>query len=306
MDFSMDKNKIRILIIAGVMGLLAAILFYIYIQQEKAKLAASIPVASSMEEVSVVLATKDIPRGQTVEKNVVAFKKIPVNFIQPGALTSIDAALGKMALADILSGEQITSSKLTSSKSLDSLTQTSLAMITPPGKRAITIQIDPLMAVGGMVKPGDYVDVLANFPVPQEIGGRQSTQLVTVTLFQNVLILAVGNQLREIAQASNRVSRAAAEQTAPTQPAQTITLALSPQEAELISYAQEQGKLKLILRPPLDTQTQALPVASGETLWQYILSTQGINLPLEGQAPQKIEEAGTPAPQVEVYRGGKK
>lgn len=302
----MDKNKIRILIISGVMGLLAAILVYVYLQQEKAKVVASVPAQAAAEEANVLQATKDISRGQIVDKSSVKIKAVPVNFIQPGALNSADAAVGKMAVVDILLGEQITSSKLSSPESFKGMAGASLSMITPPGKRAITIPMDPLMAAGGMVRPGDYVDVLANFPVPQIIDGKQTIQLATVTLFQNVLVLAVGNQLREISQASARGSRGAGvEPQQPQQAAQTITFALSPQEAGLISFAQEQGKLKLILRPPLDTQTQPLPIATSETLWQYILTTQGVNLSeVAQQAQNQVEQK--PVSPVEVYRAGSK
>ena len=303
----MDKNKIRILIFSGVLGLLAAILVYVYLQQEKAKVVASVPVQAAVEEANVLQATKDISRGQMVDKSLVKVKIVPVNFIQPGALNSVDAVVGKMALVDILSGEQITLSKLSSPESFKGMAGASLAMIIPPGKRAITIPMDPLMAVGGMVRPGDYVDILANFPVPQVVDGKQTIQLATVTLFQNVLILAVGNQLGESSQTSARASRgtAGAESQQPQQAAQTITLALSPQEAGLISFAQEQGKLKLILRPPLDTQTQPLPVATAEALWQYILTTQGVNLSeVAQQAQNQVEQK--PVSPVEVYRAGSK
>lgn len=300
----MDKNKLRILIVSGVMGLLAAILVNVYLQQEKAKAAASVPVQTAVEEAKALQAIKDISRGQTVDKGTVTLKTVPVNFIQPGALNSVEAAAGKMALVDILAGEQITSSKLSSPESFRGSAGASLSMITPPGKRAITIPMDPLMAVGGMVRPGDYVDVLANFPVPQLVDGKQTVQLATVTLFQNVLVLAVGSQLREVSQVSTRTSRGS-EAQAPVQQAQTITFALSPQEAELISFAQEQGKLKLVLRPPLDTQIHPLPVATAEALWQYILTTQGVNLAdVAQQANQQVEQ--TPAATVEIYRAGSK
>ncbi|MDP2940604.1 MAG: Flp pilus assembly protein CpaB [Candidatus Omnitrophota bacterium] len=298
----MEKNKIRVLIIAGVMALLAAVLMFLYLQQEKAKIESDKPVMPAAEEVSILQATKDISRGQIVEKNAVVFKKIPVNFIQPGAISNLDAAVGKIALVDILSGEQITTTKLANPAT--SLTASSsastLSMMTPPGKRAITISIEPLMAVGGMVRPGDYVDVLANFPLPQEVGGKQTVQLVTVTLFQNVLILAVGTQIR------GPTSRGAKQDTTVSPEQNTITVALSPQEAELISFAQEQGKLRLILRPPLDTQTQALPPATAEALWQHILSTQGLQMQMSTEESQPVSVEKKPSSSVEVYRGGKR
>lgn len=302
----MDKNRLRGIIIAAIMGLLAAILTYVYLQQEKAKLSGPATIKPSSEESFILQATKNIPRGQIIEKDAVVIKKAPANFVQPGALTNLETALGKMSLVDILAGEQITSSKIATSSSYSGQGELPLSMVTPSGKRAVTIPMEPLMAVGGMVRPGDYVDILGTFPLPQAPGG-QPGQVVTITLFQNVLVLAVGSQLRETAQHAGRASRE--EPSVTTASAQTITFALPPQEAELISFAQEQGRLKLILRPPLDTQTQPLPVATAETLWQYILSMQGIQLPQqpEPEQPQaKPEEEKKPSSSLEVYRGGKK
>ncbi len=304
----MDKNKLRILIISGIMGLGVVILIPIYLQQEvKRRVAALASVQPAVEEGYVLQAIRDIPRGQTVDKGALALRKIPVNFIQPGAVNSGEQVVGKMALVDILNGEQITASKLSTPESFKGLATTSLSMITPPGKRAVTIPMDPMMAAAGMVRPGDYVDILADFPLPQEMGGTQANQIVTVTLFQNILVLAVGNQLREAALPSARQARGG-EAPAPAQSAQTITFALAPQEAALMNYAYQQGKLKLILRPPLDTQTQPLPVASGEALWQYILSTQGINISQSEQGPQtpSVEQKPAAPSPVEVYRGGRK
>jgi Flp pilus assembly protein CpaB len=70
---------------------------------------------------------------------------------------------------------------------------------TPPGKRALTISIDSLAAVGGLVNPGDFVDVLAHLKVPENLEDEKSeTTKVTSVLFQNIQVLAVGTNFKPL------------------------------------------------------------------------------------------------------------
>ena len=64
---------------------------------------------------------------------------------------------------------------------------------TPPGKRAITVKVDSLSAVGGLVNPGDFVDIIAHLEMPDDMDivsskkkKKQKTQTVTTVLFQNL------------------------------------------------------------------------------------------------------------------------
>ncbi|MFH1655882.1 MAG: Flp pilus assembly protein CpaB [Candidatus Omnitrophota bacterium] len=285
----MDKKKIS-LIVAIVMGVAAMILVNKYIRQfEKEKASKT----DTQQIARVLIATKQIPAGTSIDKTMLAFQDIPLQFVQPGALNSAEAALGKRVVVDIAANEQILSSKFSDTVSRGQ--GSTLAMKTPFGKRAITISVDQLSAVGGMLRPGDYVDILGNFPFPQIINGKAEMQIATVMLFQNVLILAVGTQFEREEDSSG-----------PAPPrAPTITLALSPREAELITYAQQQGQLKLILRSPLDSTIELVPITSTDTLLQYIFSQQGIDLTT---IQEQQEDLGLQPEnkEVEIYRGGKR
>jgi len=293
----MERKKLINLIVAIVLALVAVFLVNAFLTQQQEDAAKKAQATANVKYEVVVTATRHISRGQRIVKGMVTLKKLPVNFIQPGATGSLRAVVGKMALVDILPDEQISTTKLTSGEGAG-LASVTLSMKTPSGKRAITIPMDKISAVGGMISPGDYVDVIGNFPVPQMVGGKKEVQLVTVTLFQNVLVLAVGTQIHQITDGKGgRASR----------DAPIITLALSPQEAELISFAQEQGRLKLILRPPLDTAYHPLPVATWDGLLQHILKTQGLEAPPPSPEPTAAPPAPAPmrkkGPQVEIYRG---
>ncbi len=167
----------------------------------------------------------------------------------------------------------------------------SLALKTPSGKRAITVIVDKIFALGGMVSPGDKVDVISHLSVPASQSGLKSNEIVSLTLFQNVLILAVGDNIQ---------ASALPQGTAALPSAIPITFAMDPQEANLIAFAQQHGNLQLLLRSPQDSQAYILPASSWENLSEYIKTTQGIDAGLVRKPVDEEQEAP-----IEIIRGGR-
>jgi Flp pilus assembly protein CpaB len=191
-----------------------------------------------------------------------------------------------------------------------------LAMATPIGKRAITLNIEGVGSLAGMLKPGDYVDVIAVIKIPVQMpGGKQVEQTANIPLFQNTLILAVGSQL--VAPKTPEAEKAvpwdikamtkapAKEVTEKASP--LITLALSPQEANLLAFVSQQGQVRLLLRSPADAKVENLFPANWEYFFQYVASLYPA---AAGQRKPGAEGAEKPAEkqkkQVEIYRGLKK
>ncbi|MFC1708466.1 Flp pilus assembly protein CpaB [Candidatus Omnitrophota bacterium] len=277
----MNKRLLSI-IIAVVMALLAIVMINAYLNREKQK------YQISLKQTQVVVSTQHIPKGSTVLPKMIKPVKFPVKYIQPGSLNNPNAAVGKIASVDIMANEQILSTKLTTIRK----TEDSLAVRLPQGKRAFTIEITPLMAVGGGIKTADYIDIIGSFPYTQNVGGQPVTEKVSVTLFQKILVMGIKQS------GSNLI----------------FTLALTPQESAILSYALTQGELRFVLRQPLDTGIESVPPIEANALWQYILSTLGQQLM---QAQEEEETVlGTPlppprqkierAPTVEIYKGTKK
>lgn len=191
--------------------------------------------------------------------------------------------------------------------------QPSFAFKTPPGKRAYTIKIDSLSAVGGLVNPGDSVDVIAQLKIPQEEKSTDKDKKkkpedveVTTVLFQDVLVLAVGPNFRAVATAEAYETRHKALQL-------SITLALSPEEAALMTFAQDNGSMRLSLRSPSDEERPSLQVASWDTLSDYVKEKQGTTFMVPKKAPEienfqpippPIEGEG-PKPYIQIFRGGR-
>jgi pilus assembly protein CpaB len=288
-----QKQKIIILAIGIILAIVAVFMITVYLNQQKQLMQekAKMVVAQTLaNQTSVLVAKDDIPRGATIEPDMLTAAIVPNEYLQPQVVTSTDRIAGMVTVAQFAKGEQITLSKLTQPKQQGG---GGLAEMTPIGKRAITVSVDNIASLAGMIRPGDYVDVIAMVPVPvQTADGKQATQVAVMPLFQNVLVLAVGQDTSTVSKegASSRYKKA--ETTTETSP--LITLALGPQEANLIAFVQEQGKIRLALRSPADSQVQQVQPASWDTLFQYIM-------PKDASKPEAAEEAATSY--VEVYRG---
>jgi len=296
-------QKQRIILIAGiVLGLIAVFMANTYISQQRHKVieeanrkVQSIKTELETNQAPVLVAKEDIPAGAMIDPNKLEVKIVPKQYLQPQAATSLDRIAGMLTLTTISKGEQITLSKLSFKQAAGG---GGLAGLTPVGKRAVTISVDNLASLAGMLKPGDYVDVIAMVPIPVQAPGskQMTTQAAVVPLFQNVLVLAVGQQTGAAPVASEAGGRYAAP--APKEASPLITLALSPQEASLIAFVEEQGKIRLVLRSPADSQTQSIQPTSWESLLQYIMPQTGTKV----EEPAK-EVSPEERPSVEIIRG---
>ena len=290
------QQKRLTLIIGVVLALLAVFLVKVYLDQQRRVLREQVQRQLAQEranQTAVLVARGDIPKGTVLEPDMLTTAIVPNEYVQPQAITSLDRIGGMITAVPILKEEQITLSKLISAQQAGA---SSLAMATPVGKRAITISVDNISSLGGMISPGDYVDVIGMLPLPMQTEGQQTSQLATIPLFQNVLILAVGQELRTVVKEGG--ARYKKEET--KEPSPVITLALTPQEANLIAFVQEQGKIRLTLRSPADSQTQPLAPASWDTLFQYIMPSR------EAAPPQPAAEEPKSKKVVEIYRGMQK
>jgi pilus assembly protein CpaB len=203
-----------------------------------------------------------------------------------------------MAIAPISRGEQITLTKLSYPKESGEL-----ADVTPVGKRAITLSVDNIASLAGMIQAGDYVDVITMLPVPvQSPDGKQTTQTAIVPLFQNVLVLAVGQEIGTVSREKGRYEKTEARrETSPL-----ITVALTPQEASLIAFVQEQGKIRFVLRSPTDSQIEVVQPATWDTLFQYIMPKDKQVADSESAKKEELVSSLPVPSYVEIYRGLKK
>jgi len=234
----------------------------------------------------VLVAKKDIAPREIIQPEYIEIGIISNQSLHPQAVTSLDRAVGMMAVVPIARGEQIISSKLTYSREEGR----GLAESTPIGKRAITISVSNLAALVGLLKAGDYVDVIA-LGVPLAAKSREEKKKnedIIIPLFQNVLVLSVGQDTgagRKLASAAGRKEEEKKDQS-------SITLALAPHEANLLSFVQEHARINLILRSPSDSQIQETTPITWDSFFKEVI-------PQEEPQEQQLKSKGT----VEIYRG---
>ncbi|MFC1657775.1 Flp pilus assembly protein CpaB [Candidatus Omnitrophota bacterium] len=298
------KEKLREkspLIIAVVCGIIAILLLNVYLRRREAEMWARVKeiqkkmqpaVQAQPERTGIVLlaATNIAPQTPVTPEDLV-IKEMPVKYIQPGAITSLDAVIGQISSTPIAAGEQILKTKLLPPGRIGK----TLSEITPEGKRAVTVTVDSASTVSGLLKPGDFVDVLALLTPPSGVGGlgEDSQKPRLVSLFQGVEVLAVGSEFyttssfgQEDTQDKSRKSGVGMR---------TATLALAPQESILLSFVQEQGKIKLVIRSSDDVGIEPVETADWDALFRYLYPTRPV---------RKAEPRATgPQTMIEVYRG---
>jgi pilus assembly protein CpaB len=114
--------------------------------------------------VPVAVAARDLTRGATLTAETIRLREMPSAYAPPGALRSLDDAVGHTLLSDVAAGEAVTRTRI------GSLRSGPLANLVPAGMRAVTVSV----AVSpGEVRSGDHVDVLATFG-----GGQPHTETV--------------------------------------------------------------------------------------------------------------------------------
>lgn len=268
------QKRLPLIIAAAVLGILAVFMANSYLKEKERKIAAG--ARAFGESYYILVATRDILEDVTISKDMVEPVSIPSQFIQPYAVSSLEQVVGKITAVPIARGEQVMTTKLVTEKRG---TQ-SLSVRTPSGKRAITISVDPISGVGGLITPGDRVDVLGTFNVPFA-GGNQ---IITATLVQNALIMAVDQEIVGQEKKSRKDKRPATENI-------SVTLALTPQEAEIVLFSKEQGKLQLSVRSKADEETVALPPMSIQGL-ASLLFPEMLQQPMQKESPK-----------VEIFRG---
>ena len=232
------KNKAS-LIMGVALGLLAIILVHFYIQ------GVTRPIFRGKEMVSVLVAAKNIKAREKISKGMIKVSQVPRKFKDPNALTPDDIEIiqGQKTLFLLKKGQQLTWLCLGMEK------MEGLSPLIKQKERAVTISVDEVTGVGGHIQPNDHVDIAANFTVEGERAG-----ITTLTLLQNVTVLAVGLEVGR--------KRVDIEETHSTSAMlrrgyNTVTLSLTPQEAEMIIFAQARGKITLVLRNPEDLEVIA-------------------------------------------------
>ncbi len=240
-----ERGNRTFLVLAVVVALIAAVLVFAALSGGGGD-----ESGSSVATVPVVVAAQDIPAGTRLTEGMLKVAPVSPETLLQGTSTTVPALVGYVARYPVATGEQITLNKV----GLDSEDEVGLSFIIPPGQRAIAASVTQVSSVGGLLLPGDRVDVIVVFNAIDQIREEKA-----VTLFQNVEVLAVDQTAQEAvppSQSAEEGESPSAEplaqrpQDAVPQPqATTVTLALTPEQTQLLALVQAEGKVWLSLRP---------------------------------------------------------
>jgi len=207
-----------------------------------------------------------------------------------GAIVDPKNAIGRGVIEDIYQGEPILDSRLAAIGSGGGLAAT-----IPTGMRVIAVKVDDVVGVAGFVTPGMHVDVLVSGTPPGANFSQNSreAQMGTLvkTILQNIQVASAGVNIQKDAEGK-------------AQQVQVVGLLVTPEQAETLSLATNGVKIQLVLRNPLDTKTEDVPVTAMGNIF-------GDQTPAPAAAPhvaRSVKQAPAPPPpfQIEVLNGSKR
>jgi len=175
--------------------------------------------------VSVLVVTKEIPAGMTIDEQSVKTIDYPKEMVPPDAIKSMDDLKDRSAKYQMVSDEIIREVKLAPKGTH------ALSAIVAPGFRAVAVGIQTSSAVAGFVKPNSHVDIYMTVPA------RDRSPTFSKVVLKNIKVLAVNTEMMAASDAENR-----------GKVVETVTFELTPEQTQLITLAQRIGTLSLALR----------------------------------------------------------
>ena len=217
----MNVRKITI-IAAAVFALGSALLVLFFLNSFRQQNAPEVTMTQ------VLVANQNIPARIPLNAGMFRVETRPRSKTDPDVMTDPKAINGQLALITLPAGSLLTASKMGTPADVG------LSVRLKPGLRAISISVDRVKDVSGLVQPGDRVDVLAQGP---KIGNSVQP---AAAILRGILVLGMGVALET----------AGATPSPETQNVTTVTLAVTPKQAEILMTADQNATIRLALRSP--------------------------------------------------------
>jgi len=282
----MDRRFLTVLGVSLVFALVVSSIFY--------QMSSHSGGSGSAEDAAVrdlVVAAKPLSVGSTIKPDDVKVVKIPAAQFPLGAVSNVEEVVDRPVISNILLDEPVHEGRLA-----DRGSGMGLAPIIPAGMRAVSLRVNDVVGVAGFVLPGMRVDVLVTGNPPTGEGS------VTSTVLQNILVLSAGQTIEPDGQ--GRAIQAP-----------TVTLLVSPQQAETLTLAANEGRVQLVLRNGSD---QKIAKTSGKKISELY---KGVNeparkraaprpaprpRPVVARAPVAVRPLPPPPDEIVVFRGTQK
>lgn len=212
----------------------AAVLLLIILSIVQEKQQAIVEAQRPPETMEVVVALSDINPGSTITSDMLTTLKLPVDQVPSSVIPKAEDIVGRVAQLRILHSDFFWSDRLADPKA-----GVGLPAIIPRGYRAMQVPVKEASAVSGFLNPGNMVDIIAACTEGLD-------EPVAKTVLRGVTVLAVNDRITELIFEDNGGS------TKRKKVKPSITLALTPTDAERVKYALSECELSLTLRNDTD------------------------------------------------------
>jgi len=194
---------------------------------------ADIEARAKGKTIGVVVAKTDLARGTKLSADNVAVRQVPADYAHSLAVLpeQFDRVEAQPLSFAVKGGEMILWSLMEGKR-----TPTFSARV-EAGRRAMTVPVDEISSISGMLEPGDTVDLM----VTLDQRGRK----LTFPLLQTVQVMATGQRVVDDPKTGDRRSYS------------TVTLDITPEQAQYVIVAREAGRITALLRNPQDKQPLA-------------------------------------------------
>lgn len=194
----------------------------------------------------VLVASRDLAAGKALAAADLARREMPAAFVPGGALdpARLQDALGKPLLLPLRAGDPIVDSQIATGN------ETALATRLSEGARAVTVPVDEVSSQAGLVRPGDRVDLML---AEQLIDGAERCVRVK-PLLESLTVLATGQVQADPADGASAMLRRGLDASNYS----TITLDVTPEQAQQLALALRVGELIPLLRGEQDSSVLQL------------------------------------------------
>jgi len=207
----------------------------------------------------VVVATAEIGERQVLEPAMLQVIEVSADAVHPHAITTLEEAVRAVTRQRIVAGEMLLEEMVVHTDD----PSRPFAMKVPVGKRAVAVANSELIGVGGLLLPGDRVDVVAAYE-KNKLDGKQDMAKVVL---QDIEVLAIGTKSSSIEPEAPMTDSEGTKNSKTDSKKQTkellnttITLAVTPAQAESLMFAETFGTVRLALR---GVQDNAKPETTG-------------------------------------------
>jgi pilus assembly protein CpaB len=287
------KNAIKLATLVVIAAIGAFIVRSLYVSASTPRVAPHSPT------VHVRTAADDLPAGLLLRDTDLTWKAMPRDQVPAGALIQEQPEGGNAndLKGDLLRHAVRAGALLGVADVILPGDPGFLAAALKPGMRAISVAVDDVSGNAGLIQPGDYVDILLTQQLRSDAGVHvdPARSVETETVSERVRVLAVGSAFR----------RPKDDESAPNAKARTVTIEVTPANAQTITVAAHLGSLSLALRSfatrdrhASDAEEASLPTPP---VWAGDVS-RALGAERSPAAPHQ-SGASVSAPRVVIYRG---